>query len=481
MTRVLPAILLLPLLVVSDCCGADAASGAEPRRPNVLFIAVDDLRPQLGCYGATQMKTPHIDRLAARGTLFKRAYCMVPTCGASRASLMTGIRPTPRRFTGYRASAQKEAPGITTLNTHFKSHGYTTISNGKVFHLPEDNAIGWSRPAWRPKNVGWYHIAENQALHESRSGGNRQGRPLGPAWEAPEVSDDDTMDGKILKKSLDDLRTLADADRPFFLAVGFYKPHLPFVAPKKYWDLYDADEIRLPETYHRPKDAPSQSLHNSGELRAYAGIPKSGPLSDEQARSMIHGYYACVSFADALIGRLLDELDRLELTDNTAVVLWGDHGWNLGEHLLWCKHSCYETSMHAPLIIAAPGFPAGGRTDGLAEFIDIYPSLCEIAGLPAPKHLQGRSFVSQLKDPASPGKPAAIGRYGRGDTIRTDQFRYSLYSAPRVSQQPQMLYDHRTDPQEDTNIASQPESRDDVSRLRELLKNPQKATAAPVP
>ncbi len=444
-----------------------AAFGAD-QRPNVLFIAVDDLRPQLGCYGRTEMHTPCIDRLAKQGAVFERAYCMVPTCGASRASLMTGIRPARNRFVNYLTWAEKDAPGITTLNTHFNKHGYYTISNGKVFHHPTDNAAGWSEPAWRPKGVPTYQLAENKAVQATRSKQlGRRGR--GPAFEAADVSDDAYADGRIAEKSIRDLQRLAKMDRPFFLAAGFFKPHLPFVAPKKYWDLYDRDRIHLPETYHRPKDAPDAAIHSWGELRAYADVPARGPLPREMALTLIHGYYACVSYTDAQIGKLLDELQRLGVADKTIVVLWGDHGWNLGEHTLWCKHCCFETSMHAPLIVKAPGINGGVKTRGLTEFIDIYPSLCELAALPAPEHLQGKSFVPLMKDPGQKWKDAAIGRYVNGDTIRTDQYRFSEFTSRGGDFFARMLYDHQNDPQEDANISEQTENKGVVRELAEAL------------
>ena len=444
------------------------AAQADARKPNVLFIAIDDLRPQLGCYGFKQMQTPNIDRLASQGVVFERAYCMVSTCGASRASLMTGIRPARNRFVNYQTWAEKDAPGITTLNTHFKKHGYYTVSNGKVFHHPQDNAGGWSEPAWRPRGVPTYQLAENRATQSKRSKQlGRRGR--GPAYESADVPDDVYADGKVVEKSIRDLRRLTKMDKPFFLAVGFFKPHLPFVAPKKYWDMYDRDTIHLPATYHRPQNAPDEALHNSGELRAYADIPKKGPLSDDMARNLIHGYYACVSYTDAQVGKLLDELKRLGLADNTIVVLWGDHGWNLGEHMLWCKHSCFETSMHAPLIVKAPGHKGGTKTSGLTEFIDIYPSLSELAGLPLPGHLQGKSFVPLMKNPKLKWKAAAIGRYRNGDTIRTHEFRFSEYTGVGGKFLARMLYDHEKDPQEDANVSERPDNGDLVKRLAEQL------------
>ncbi|MBI1247705.1 sulfatase-like hydrolase/transferase [bacterium] len=440
-----------------------AGSSYAADRPNVLFIAVDDLRPELGCYGKPHIVSPNIDRLASQGTVFERAYCMVPTCGASRAALMTSIRPARDRFVTYLASAEKEVPDITTLNTHFKNAGYYTVSNGKVFHHPEDNAHGWSEKPWRPK-APTYKLAASIAASKTTP------KKRGPAYESADVADDFYADGKLANKAILDLQRLKEQDQPFFLAVGFFKPHLPFIAPKKYWDLYDPNDIKLPETYHRPKDAPDAAIHNSGELRAYAGIPKTGPVSDQTALDMIRGYYACVSYTDANIGKLLDELDRLGLADNTIVVLWGDHGWNLGEHTLWCKHSCFETSMHAPLIVKVPGKYQGQKTAALTEFVDIYPSLCELCGIDIPEHCQGQSFVPLLKDPTAEGKPFAIGRFSAGDTIRTDQFRYTEYSSKKQGAIAKMLYDHQEDPQEDENVVSQPKLKKEVKQLSQQLQ-----------
>lgn len=442
---------LLLVLLPTNSRGADTA-----RQPNVLFIAVDDLRPQLGCYGRPAMQTPNIDRLAASSTLFERAYCMVPTCGASRASLLTGLRPARDRFVNYLTWAQKDAPGVTTLNTHFHRNGYNTVSLGKVFHHPEDNAVGWSEPAWRPQDVPTYRLPENQQLHTERQRGGQRRR--GPAWESADVPDDAYADGVLAQRAIADLQRLRSGDQPFFLAVGFFKPHLPFVAPQRYWDLYDHDAIHLPPNDFVPEGAPAESIHTSGELRAYAGIPARGPVSEETARNLIHGYYACVSYTDALIGTLLDELDRLDLAENTIVVLWGDHGWNLGEHTLWCKHSCYETSLQIPLIVRSPGRDGGQRRSQLIETIDLYPTLCELAGLAPPAHLEGRSFVPLLDDPQAAWKMAAISRYQNGDTIRTETHRFTEYTDAKGRLLSRMLYDHASDPDENRNVSDfQPE------------------------
>ena len=455
----LPLVLLLIWL-------ATEPSLAQPPKPNVLFIAVDDLRPELGCYGKQHIHSPNIDRLASTGTVFERAYCMVPTCGASRASLMTGLRPTRNRFVTYKANAEKEAPGIATLNTHFKNHGYHTVSNGKVYHNLRDSESGWSEAPWTPTDIGIdYRLKENRVL------AGQDDTKRGPPFESADAPDQAYPDARIAAKAINDLQRLKDKDEPFFLAVGFFKPHLPFVAPKKYWDLYDKDSIGLPNNYYPPQDAPQESIHRWGELRAYATVPQDGPLSNAMARDLIHGYYACVSFTDAQVGRLLNALDHLGLAKNTIVVLWGDHGWNLAEHTLWCKHSCFETSMHAPLIVRAPSVTSGNqRTPALTEFIDLYPSLCDLAGLPAPEHLEGESFVPHLKDPALPGKAFAIGRFKKGDTIRTEKFRFTQYFNAKGKPTGRMLYDHQNDPGENVNVAEHETQSDRVKNLATQLQ-----------
>lgn len=435
-------------------------------RPNVLFIAVDDLRPQINCYGETKMVTPNIDRLAASGTLFERAYCMVPTCGASRASLLTGIRPAPNRFVNYLTKAEVDAPGIKTLNTHFKDHGYYTVSLGKVFHHLSDNQHGWSEPPKRAQGIS-YHRPENVKLAADRAKKlGKRGR--GPAWEAVDAPEEEYSDAALASMATSQLQKLAKREQPFFLAVGFMKPHLPFVCPQKYWELYDPADIQLPETYHRPQDAPDVAIHTFGELRSYAGIPAKGPVDEETARNLIHGYYACVSFTDAQIGKLLDEVSRLGIAENTIIVLWGDHGWNLGEHTLWCKHSCFETSMQIPLIIRVPHLRGGQRTSVLTETIDLYPTLCDLAGLQTPAHLDGESLLRVLHDPDFQRTKPAIGRYQNGDTIRTENFRYTRYGI-RNNAAARMLYDHNEDPAEDRNIAEKEELKSVVERLDQIL------------
>ncbi|MEM0897638.1 MAG: sulfatase [Verrucomicrobiota bacterium] len=443
-------------------------------RPNILFIAVDDLRPELNSFGAEKMVTPNFDRLAERGIRFDRAYCMVPTCGASRAALMTGIRPTPKRFLTFSSRADKDAPGVTTLNTHFKEHGYTTISLGKVFHHTDDNAHGWSEPPTKPRAERYITPQSRQATIK-----DRKGRDRGPSWEnGGDVPDDAYTDGLIANHAVDKLRELAsEPEKPFFFAVGFTKPHLPFVAPGSYFENYPASKVTLPNNYFSPKNAPKGAIHNSGELRNYSDIPKTGVLPEEKAKELIRGYYAATSYTDAHIGRLLDTFDELGLSDNTVIVLWGDHGWNLGEHTLWCKHSCFETSLHSPLVIVTPKsmkLPSGKSTRSLVEFIDIYPTLCELTDLPLPGHLDGMSLIPILADPTASIKEHAISRFGEGDTVRTDQYRYTIYRDKEGQVTGHMLYDHEKDPGENVNVADQPEYADVVTQLASTLESSMK-------
>ncbi len=458
------------------CTPASGFRCRASNRFNVLFIAVDDLRPQLACYGHPQMHSPNIDALAERGVLCERAYCMVPTCGASRAALMTSVRPGPRRFTSFQTWAEKDAPGAVPLHTHFRNRGYTTISLGKVLHNPQDHASGWSIPPWR-SSLSQYRDAEaeRRAIAEDKARWPGKTRHRGPAFEAAQADEADYPDGQCAAQAIQWLEKLARSpEQPFFLAVGFLKPHLPFCAPRKFWDLYARDSIHMPDNYWPPRGAPPESLHNSGELRAYAGIHPSAPVAEQTGVSLIHGYYACVSFVDAQIGRVVDALDRLGLTENTIIVLWGDHGWQLGEHRMWNKHSCFETSMHAPLIFVVPakaGIARGIRLPQLIEFIDVYPTLCELCGVDIPDHVEGQSLVSLMRDPNQPGKPQAIGRFGRGDTIRTDRFRYSEFRDRSDRITGSMLYDHAEDPDENRNVVdAHPETVDALSRLLNRLK-----------
>ncbi|MEX0744346.1 MAG: sulfatase [Phycisphaeraceae bacterium] len=437
-------------------------------KPNVLLIAIDDLRPELHCYDRGHMHTPNIDRLAKRGVQFDRAYCQVPVCGASRASFFTGLRPTPERFRNHYTRIDEDAPEALALHEHLTQNGYVTVAHGKVLHHKNDRAAGWtSPPPARPEAFPDYQNPENVDLQKQRKALGDAGKPgpRGPAWEVGDCGEDAYLDAGVANDALADLDRLAAGDQPFFLAAGFIRPHLPFIAPKKYWDLYDPADIELPDL-SPPTDCPSQAMHNFGELRNYHGIPDEGPLDEQTIRSLIHGYRATVSFLDALVGRLLDGLDRSGAADNTIVVFCVDHGWNLGEHGLWCKHCLFETSLRVPLLIAGPG-SATGRSRGVAENLGIYPTLCDLLDLPTPPHVVGQSLLPQLKDPDAPGG-VALSRWSNGESVRTDRHRYSEFR--RDGQVvARMLFDHAEDPGEMHNLADDPAHAETVQSLAALL------------
>lgn len=435
-------------------------------KPNILFIAVDDLRPQLGCYGDKQVVSPNIDAIAAEGVLFKRAYCQVPVCGASRASLLTGLRPTSKRFRTYFSEAQKDAPGIADLPGWLKKQGYETYSMGKIYHKSNDNASSWTKLGDKKRitrrGIGDYKLKESKAPKGTKGWGG------GAPYESADHPEEDYFTYQVADAAIARLQQMKKSKKPGFLAVGFTKPHLPFVAPKKYWDLYKRKDLKLASNPYPPKGAPRQAMHNFGELRSYKGVPPKGPISDEMAISLKHGYFACTSFTDAMIGRIMQELDRLKMRDNTIVILWGDHGWQLGEHALWCKHANFETSLNAPLILSAPGKTKGKKLNQLVEFVDIYPTLCELAGLPKPKHLEGTSFRPLLEGVDHPWKKAVFGRYMDGESVRTDRYLYTRW-VKKGKEVARMLYDHQLDPMENLNISEKPESKVTIKEMESLL------------
>ena len=453
------------LVLTLTSCNSETAKNQVPETPNILFIAVDDLRPELGCYGKELIQSPNIDKLAAEGTRFDRSYCNIPVCGASRASLMTGLRPARNRFLTYLTWADKEAPGITTLPKHFRDNGYHTISNGKIFHHDTDASDSWDE-IWHPKSSSksWrdYALSENIAADTS---GTKRGAPV----ERADIADNGYKDGKTADKVIQDLKKLKEQDKPFFLAAGFLKPHLPFNAPEKYWAIYDG-KVSLPDNNYTPINAPKESIHTFGELRAYGGVPEKGPVTDEMALELIHGYYACVSYTDAQIGLVLDALVDLELEESTIVILWGDHGWNLREHGLWCKHCNYETSLHTPMIVKVPGTKQVKSTMEIVEYVDIYPTLCELAGLDLPLHLQGNSFKDLLFDPTATSDGVAICQWFAGITTIRENWFYTEWVDDEDQEYARMLYDHGTDPDENVNISEQDENQAVIDALSEEMR-----------
>lgn len=469
------------------------AEDAKPRRQNVLLLCVDDLKPLLGCYGNPVVKSPNIDALARRGMLFEAAYCNQAVCAPSRNSLLTGLRPQTLGIYDLGTNFRKSVPDAVTLPQFFKQNGWRTEALGKIFHVGHGNhedPISWSVPHWKA-NVVAYALKESQssdgltreeALFANKSA---KGLPRGAAFEVADVADNAYPDGALADEAIRRLHSAKDKpNEPFFLAVGFVKPHLPFCAPKKYWDLYDHSRFELPTLRTPPEGAPSFAPQFGGELRQYKGIPESGPLDDELRRTLIHGYHAAVSYMDAQLGRVLRTLDDTGLSDNTIIVLWGDHGWHLGDHGMWCKHTNYEQATRIPLLIVAPGVTMPGtRSTALVETVDLYPTLIELAGLsksadPPPQGRDGQSLMPVLRDPRHIVREAAIHVYPRtpskgrrliGRAIRTNRYRLVEWKAPESTPESAELelYDYETDPAETKNLATeQPEV---VRQLRAIL------------
>ncbi len=476
-------------------------------KPNVLFIAVDDLRTALGCYGDSDAISPQIDRLAARGTVFQRAYCQQAVCNPSRASLTTGLRPDTIKVWDLKSHFRHELPAslarlpqfsggthfrhaqaaIVTLPQYFKQHGYIARSVGKIYHgSPQtQDPQSWSDDALY--NVLWksadYLLPENQAPAAERWPGFKRS-----ASEAADVADTAYGDGKVAEAACNLLSEFDD--NPFFLAVGFRKPHLPFSAPKRYWDLYERDAIAPPEKPEKPVGIPGFAWHNSKELRGYADIPDEGPLADELIRKLRHGYYACVSYMDAQVGKLLDALEQHGLSENTIIILWGDHGYHLGEKALWCKTTNYELDTRAPLIIAAPGM-AAGECDALVEFVDIYPTLVDCCGLPPRDGLEGISLAPLLRQPKQPWKTAAFSQFPRpwayqgepavmGYSMRTERFRYTEWQdfSSGVTLERE-LYDHSLSHAETKNLAEDANYMQTVTDLSSQLRAGWRAALPP--
>ncbi|NUP99417.1 MAG: sulfatase, partial [Armatimonadetes bacterium] len=442
--------------------GRALAQGAANRGLNVLWLGVDDLRCNLGCYGDPVAVTPNIDRLASRGTLFTRAYVQQAVCAASRGSFLTGCRPdtTTVDYPYNRYFMDQFLPAHPSLPAYAARHGFAVRTGGKIHHEGRELApYQFARPA--PKPATWRDYAAPESTAIDQAGG----KP--PAFECLEVPDEVYRDGHLAATVVEAIRDSAGEGKPFFYAAGFVKPHLPFNAPKKYWDLYDPARFTLPA--HRELAANVTPLARaSGEMPSYEGGQVD--FGDEaRLRRLTHGYYACTSYTDANLGKILDELDRQKLTERTIIMLWSDHGFHLGENQSFGKHTCFEMATHSPLIVAAPGLTPGQRCGALTEYVDLFPTICELAGLPKPDYLEGDSLVPLLQDPGRAGKRAAFSQYPRGNgregfSIRTDRWRYTEWrqGQPGAAREGKVigreLYDHQNDPAESHNLADeQPE------------------------
>jgi arylsulfatase A-like enzyme len=476
------------LILAASLCFVSAVAGAD--RPNVLLILSDDLRPQLGCYGDRVVQTPHLDRFAESAMVFHRAYVQCAICSPSRNSLLSGLRPNTTSLRSFGTTIREAVPDVVTLPQHFKRHGYHAAAFGKVFHVyaetilgSEDDPQSWSQPLYLPRQPVWGPQQEelrNRLIAEARAAGKEfvhpHDWPRAETWDAPDVADDDLQDGEIASRAIEFLQSRDADDPPFFLAVGFLKPHLPFVAPRRYWDLYDPGSLPLPENQYPPVGSPPWAV-NRGVVKNYANMPPPEEIDDDFKRRYLQAYLACISYVDACVGRVLAALEEQDLRGNTIVVFLGDHGYQMGEHDSWGhKHSNFETSTRAPLLVSAPGRKAvGASTDSLVEFLDVYPTLCELAALPRPGHVEGESFAAILDDPRAVIHDAVFSEMQRGRrlgrTIRTDSHRYVEWTNPAGQTVARELYDHRSDPQENRSIADQPEMRTIRSEMSRRLND----------
>ena len=463
---------ILSLLLAS--CGRAASAPA----PNMLVIAIDDLRDELGCYGASHIHSPHIDRLAERGVLFDHAYCQKALCGPSRNSVFSGVRPDTARVIGNQQHFRQALPDIVAMPQLFKNHGYLTRGLGKFLHDNQDDPVSWTLPSFFVIDRQ-YALPENTGKTPWTDGVYPQNKQR-PLYECADVPDDAYRDGVICQESIATIRFAVEREQPFFVIAGFHKPHTPFNAPKRYWDLYSREDIALAPNPFPPEGAPAYALLDWPYVRSFQDIPDSGPMPDDLAREVKHAYFACISYIDAQVGKLLAELDALGIADNTVVALWSDHGYQLGEHGLWCKHTNFETSTKAPLIIADPRRQARGVRTGLfVELIDLFPTLAELAGLPPPAHLEGKSLAPLFDDPgAFAGRErAAFSQFTRaglkGVSIRVKDFRYTEWrdlkrGGPVAARE---LYDHRVDPLENRNAAADPRHAETIRRLAKELES----------
>ncbi len=478
----------LHLLVVAGL--SSIAFGSD--RPNVLLILVDDLKPSFGAYGDGFVVSPNLDKLASSGMRFDAAYCNQAVCAPSRNNLLVGQRSTTLGVYSLGYHFRRAAPNAVTLPQHFKNYGYHSAGVGKVFHVGHGNVNdeqSWSVP-FQPDKVIDYVLEEStggeltreEAYFSNKKLGQNKLLPRGAAWEKADVDDGAYADGRIAEEGIKRLGAFKKSKQPFFLALGFTKPHLPFCAPKKYWDLYDRDQMPVAKFQQPPAGAPAFAGKTLGELNQYKPIPKDPPLDADLERTLIHGYYAALSYMDAQVGRVLDELERLNLDDNTIVVLWGDHGYHLGDHGSWTKHTNYEQANRIPILVRAPGVSkARSQSAAVIETVDIYPTLCDLAGLPAPEQrLDGESLVGLLSGTSDLKENFAYHCFPKGgrlgQAIRTPRYRLVKWQPMPGKPKPGLpklkggeieLYDYLADPLEKRNVAA--DNPDLVKRLSAIL------------
>lgn len=463
---------IVACLVAFIFSGGILASDGAPKS-NVLFIIVDDLAT-LTLAAHPGIETPALDKLASRGFRFVNNFANVPVCGASRASMLSGLAPSAERFLTYNSRLDEDAPEVTSLPAFFKDNGWYTLANGKVFDVIADSAQSWSEPVWNPEPQ-WHSNQEvdgrGEHLQKAYLEPVRGARP--PTFESKEVEDSAYPDGQIALKAIADLQRLAESSTPFFMAVGFRKPHLPFNAPSKYW-TDDLSELSLPPSWQASLDTiPAEALHRSAELRLqYDALPLLGEATENTAKQIIAGYYAATRFADQQVGLVLEALDNYGLSENTVVVLSGDHGFLLGEQRMWTKHALFEPALRTPLIIAAPSLVGGEQVTAISDLLDVFPTLAELSGLPAPAHLDGYSLVSLMQNPslaARAEKPGSVSRWMNGVSLRNAKYRYTRWYDKDNNTLAEMLFDVVADSSELQNIARSPEMANRMLRFKTQL------------
>ncbi len=509
--------ILLSLIIVSCNSTNEKPSTIkkieEKKKPNILFVSIDDLGPNLGAYGNTFVKSPYLDKFADNAVTFRNTYCQAAVCAPSRASLMTGLRPDSTRVWHLGDKFREIHPDIVTMPQHFNKNGYHTVCIGKIFHNYMPDSISWDEPDLRPaqyKRPEWlkrdgetfYVNAETQRKQKikrdlviaEKPNYYADGWNNGPAWEMEDVHDSLYFDGAQVELAKRTLARLSKSDQPFYLALGFFRPHLPFAVPKKYWDLYNKDSIPMASNSFVPENAPVMSMNSMYELKGYDGFsnlkhPTENSMAEDTARMLKQGYYASVSYVDALMGSVFQQLKDLDIYDNTIVVIWGDHGWKLGEHNSWCKQTNYNIDIHVPMMVYYPGMlNQGVQTSGITELVDLFPSLCEMAGIEVPDYLQGTSFVPLMEKPDREWKQAAFSQFHRRPKVTPDGKRYMGYSIKTKNYHfiewyywdnilgekgeyvTHELYNSQTDADENVNIADLAENDEIVKTLSEQLR-----------